>query len=154
MPGHPSDSSEQQKAGFLLVDSVSKKLGVRLKTTRLELGQGCTVELDGYSEVPPILCEVWAHLGVPRGSQPDKIMSDALKLLFCERSLATTFRKIIVFADQAAASPFIGNGWKAACLKQHGIEIIVLNLSGTPARKVKEAQERQRMINRGGKNRE
>jgi hypothetical protein len=151
MPGHPSNSSEHERAGSVLVDSLSRELGVPLKNETLKLREGCSVQIDGYSMDPPVLCEAWGHMGRPKGSQPDKIMSDALKMLFCEKSLGRSFRKVLVFADKAAESLFVGNSWQAACLKDQHFELRVFELPGALAKEVGEAQKRQRMINPTGR---
>ena len=85
MTAHPSNSSAQKEAGKALIEALSSSLGVALKEKRLELGDDCIVEVDGYSDEPPTLCEAWVHYGSPRGSQFDKIMTDAFKLVFIEK---------------------------------------------------------------------
>jgi hypothetical protein len=147
MSNHPSRSSEQQQSGGSLVHLLSRELGVQLRSAILPLHDGCTVQIDGFSKARRLMCEAWSHMGRPRGSQPDKVMSDALKLIFCEKSLGGSFRKILVFADEAAAKPFIGNSWQAACLRQQGIEVQVLALPDDLVKQISDAQNRQRMTN-------
>src|SRR4030042_3114559 len=128
MTRHPSSSNEQQAAGIALVIALSQHLGVPLESKVLDLGRDCTVQIDGYSDEPPVICEAYAHIGKLRGSQPDKVMSDALKLLFCEKLLHRKFRKILVFADDNAKHYFSGVKWQASCLREHSIEVIALRL--------------------------
>ena len=143
MATHPSSSNEQQAAGIALVNALSHYLGVPLESKVLELGGDCTVQIDGYSDEPPVICEAYAHIGKLRGSQPDKVMSDALKLLFCEKLLHRKFRKISVFADEKARQYFTGFSWLARCLREHDIEVIVLQLDPASLNDIKRAQERQ-----------
>ncbi len=147
MASHPSASDEQQEAGVVLVNALSHNLGVALESKSLELKDGCWVQIDGYSCEPPIICEAWAHIGKPRGGQLDKVMSDALKLVFCEQQLGQKFKKILLFSDEVVGDYFSGGNWQARCLKEHGIEVIVLPLPGTLFKRVKDAQRRQRMVN-------
>jgi len=140
---HPSNSDEQQVAGIALVNALSRYLGIPLESKVLELGADTTVQIDGYSDEPPVMCEAWAHIGRPRGSQPDKVMSDAFKLLFCERLLHKKFRKILVFADDKVKQYFSGVNWQANCLREHHIEVITLRLPAALLNKVEKAQERQ-----------
>jgi hypothetical protein len=143
MAAHPSSSSEQQAVGIALVNALSHYLGVSLKSKVLELARDCTVQIDGYSDEPPVMCEAWAHIGIPKGSQPDKVMADAFKLLFCEKLLRKKFRKILVFADDKVKQYFSGVNWHANCLREHNIEVITLRLPAASLNRIEKAQERQ-----------
>jgi hypothetical protein len=140
---HPSSSNEQQEAGIVLVNALSDHLGIPLESKVLELGGDCTVQIDGYSDEPPVICEAWAHIGKPKGSQPDKVMADAFKLLFCEKCLCKKFRKILLFSDEVVRKHFSGSKWQAECLREHNIEVIALQLPVALLNKIKKAQERQ-----------
>ena len=143
MADHPSRSDEQRQAGAALVEALATYLGIPLQDKLLEL-DGCSAQVDGYSEEPPVLCEAWAHVGKPKGSQPDKVMSDALKLLFCEGRLQRKFRKILLFSDESAQQYFTGGSWMAECLRAHEIETITLQLPSGLKAEVENAQRRQR----------
>ena len=143
MAPHPSSSNEQQAAGIALVNALSHYLGIPLESKVLELGGDCTVQIDGYSDEPPVICEAWAHIGKLRGSQPDKVMADAFKLLFCEKLLSKKFRKILLFADDNVKQYFSGVNWQAKCLREHNIEVIALRLPAALLNKIEKAQERQ-----------
>ena len=139
-----ADSAEQREAEPWLVAALSKKLNVRLTNKRrLPLKEGGYVELDGCSESPPVLCEAWAHLGAPKPAQKNKVMTDALKLLYASKLLKGKSRKILLFADEKAANAFRGTSWRAQLLKEHNIELRVVELPPRLRRKVKEAQVRQ-----------
>jgi len=144
MVNHPSVSREQQEAGKTLVNALSLKLGVPLEQERtLDFGSGCTVKIDGYSANPPILCEAWAHYGKPKGSQPYKIMTDALKLIFTEKCLRKEHRKILLFSDEGARKPFVSKNWKAQFLREYSIETKVFPLPKKQREELIEAQKRQ-----------
>ena len=140
---HPSDSSEQRKAEVALIAGLSKELGVSLQKRELDLTT-CAIQIDGYSENPPIMCEAWAHRGKPKGGQPHKVLTDAFKLLFADTVLGKIHRKILVFADEAARKPFVEDRWQAQCLKHFGFETYVVSLPKEQLEKIKRAQERQR----------
>ncbi len=140
---HPSDSSEQRKAEVALIAGLSKELGVSLQKRELDLTT-CAIQIDGYSENPPIMCEAWAHRGKPKGGQPHKVLTDAFKLLFADTVLGKIHRKILVFADEAARKPFVEDKWQAQCLKHFGFETYVVSLPEEQLERIKKAQERQR----------
>lgn len=143
-PKAPGDSAEQREAERWLVQALEEKLQVRLTPNcELTLNGGARVKLDAYCDSPRIFCEVWAHHGRLRGSQPDKVMTDALKLVYVSQCLGGG-RKMLVFADSEAAKSFTnGKGWMAACLKANQVEVTVLPLDATLQQKVKQAQQRQ-----------
>ena len=87
MRRHPGDSAEQRKTGEWLRERASEELGVPLREHRISLERGWYLELDGFCESPPILCEIWAHVGRPKSAQKNKVMKDALKLLFARKRL-------------------------------------------------------------------
>ena len=140
---HPSDSSEQRKAEVALIAGLSKELGVSLQKRELDLTT-CAIQIDGYSENPPIMCEAWAHRGKPKGGQPHKVLTDAFKLLFADTVLGKIHRKILVFADEAARKPFVEDKWQAQCLKHFGFETYVVSLPEKILEMIDRAQRRQR----------
>ena len=143
MVAHPSSSSEQKEAGVALIHALSSSLGVALKEKRLELGGGCIVEVDGYSDEPPILCEAWVHYGRPRGAQFDKIMTDAFKLVFIEKRKGKTYKKILLFCDEDARKPFTEGSWQAELLRDYSIETQIYYLPKEREQRVKKARKRQ-----------
>ncbi len=141
---HPSSSGEQKEAGIELIRALSSSLGVAIKeNVQLDLGNGCTVEVDGYSDEPPILCEAWAHYGKPRGGQPHKIMTDAFKLVFTEKCKGKTYQKILLFCEEDSRKSFIKGSWQAQCLRVYDIKTEVYSLPTELECRVKKAQKRQ-----------
>lgn len=141
---NPSDSAEQRRMGTKLVSAFSSYSKVLLQQEKtLACGGSCTVEVDGYSANPPILCEAWAHYGKIKGSNPYKVMTDALKLIFAEKYLGKKYRKILLFSNEDARKPFVGTSWKAQFLRDYGIETKVFPLSRRQSKEVTEAQKRQ-----------
>lgn len=129
LPGH---STEQREAEEWLVNHFSKKLGVKLTKRRFLLREGSWVEIDGFCEVPLILCEAWAHIGPPKSAQKDKVMADAFKLLFVNTVFEGMGKRILLFGDHQAAAHFEGRSWMAQCLRKHDIMIQVMDLPSEP----------------------
>ncbi len=137
------DSSEQREAERWLLSALSKKLGVTLKKKRMELGEGSWLELDGYSESPTILCEVYAHIGSLRGGQNQKVMTDAFKLVYANNLRGGDGRLILLFADKEAASHFEGKSWMARCLNEFNVEVVIIEPTEELREEILKAQKRQ-----------
>lgn len=139
------DSLEQRQAERWLVHRLGKQLNRQLTQNQtLELEGGVRVNLDAFCESPLILCEVWAHLGALKGSQSDKVLTDAMKLVYVSKCRGGG-RRILVFGDESAARPFVtGKGWKASCLRANGIEVIEIPFSAKWRKTLEAAQRRQR----------
>ena len=71
-----SSSVEQQSIEKYLLDTINKKYGLSLKSTKLDLQDGVQVQLDGYNKQNNAICEIYAHVGPLKGSQPNKVASD------------------------------------------------------------------------------
>ncbi len=139
----PGDSSEQQVAERWLIHALSEELGIDLAKRKLRLDDDSSLELDGYSETPLILCEAWAHVGPVKGGQKQKVMTDALKLLLANSVCGGDGRLILLFGDRDAADHFRGTSWMAKCLTEYGIEVVVIDLALEVRAKVTTAQQRQ-----------
>ncbi len=137
------DSKEQREAEKWLIGALSKKLGVKLAKNRWALPSGTSIELDGFCESPVVLCETWAHVGRPKSAQKQKVMTDALKLLFVKRLLKGKGRLILLFADHDAAACFQANSWMADCLNELGVEVETIELPSELRSEVVKAQQRQ-----------
>jgi len=140
----PGTSQEQQEAERWLIDRLSKQLGICLVTKRLYPIGRSWLELDGYSKNPLIACEAWAHVGLPKSAQKNKVMADALKLLYVRDFLEENGRCILLFGDEQAASHFQRNSWNAKCLESHGIEVKIISFTTEWRNRVLKAQERQK----------
>lgn len=141
--GYSGDSEVQRKAEGILVASLARRLGLQLSKKRFSLSSGVWLEIDGVCESPPILCEAWAHQGLPKRGQKNKVMTDALKMLYAAKLINEAPRKILVFGDEEAASPFRGKGWMAQALRAFGIEIQLAHLPKQMREGVRKAQKRQ-----------
>ncbi len=137
------DSTTQREAEEHLLRTYSKKHKVTLKRHPFPLPKKGRIEIDGFCESPPILCEVWSHVGTLKGSQPNKVMADALKLMFAKTYLKANPETILLFGDPEAAKPFLGASWRAQCLREYNIIIEVLPFSRKMKDKILKAQRKQ-----------
>jgi hypothetical protein len=148
MSKHKSDSSEQRSAERYMLEDMNRRRGLSLRSEPLKLKCGIQVELDGYDPDKRVLCEVYAHIGLLKGSQPDKIASDILKMLLVENELGGHWRKIYCFADKAAAQKLSGDSWLACAAARFNIEPEVVDMPDDTRDSVLRAQDRQSMVNR------
>ncbi len=139
----PGDSIEQRQAEKWLLDALSRELEVKLTTRKFELDGASYIQLDGYCESPPVLCEAWSHIGPPKSGQKHKVMTDAFKLLFTNEIIGCNAQCILLFADRDAAEPFIHKSWMAQCIEKYGIKVRVIEFPPEIKAKVLKAQERQ-----------
>ncbi len=83
-----------------------------------------------HANLPPrLLCEAWAHTGKPKSAQKNKVMADAMKLLFAPSIQTGERRLILAPADEEAAGHFKGDSRTTQVLRAHTIEIHVAALA-------------------------
>lgn len=148
MKKHLSDSTEQQTAEGFILEELSSTIGVELKPGKLYLSSNTTVQIDGINEKKKVICEIYSRIGKLKGSQPDKVASDFLKMLLIEKSLGGDWKKHFCFASDEAASLLKGKSWLASSAKQFGINFHVYSLPKEIAGLVVAAQKRQKMVNK------
>jgi hypothetical protein len=139
---HPGDSTVQQSAECLMVESVAETIGVPLLKKRLQLADGVQCEVDGVSADGNVLVEAFAHQGAMRGAQLKKVSEDAFKLVTLAKGHAG-MRLMVAFADDLAAKSFLGKSWKAEALRIWGVEVLVVELHGDVRAGIRDAQVRQ-----------
>ena len=139
----PGDSRTQREAEVVILAALAHQLGVDLAPKRMYLADRTYVEIDGVSDEPPVLCEVWAHQGGPKSAQRNKVIADAFKISFVGGLHQPRPRLILAFSDPAAAKPFSGRSWYAHALQALGIEVIVIEISADLRSRIVEAQARQ-----------
>lgn len=143
-----SCSYEQQSAEIYIASIVEKWLGSSLdRNAKVILSGGVYIEPDLYSEKDKIICEIFAHIGPLKGGQKQKISQDILKMLLLEKSKATTYRKVIVVADDRVEKYLNGKSFISESVRQFEIEIKKVNLPDEMFVNVSNAQLRQTMRN-------
>ena len=141
----PGDSAVQREAETEMLAALGSDLGAQFTSYRIRLVDGGQVEVDGFSEDPPILVEAWAHQGPPKGGQRNKVLADALKLQLAAGQFVPRPRLILCFADKEAARPFLSPArtWYARALRDVGVDVIVVKLTEERRAQIREAQTRQ-----------
>ena len=140
---HPSDSSEQQLAHKEILSLLNENYQLKLESRKVLIND-TLFQVDGYSENPPILCEIYSRIGKMKVAQHNKIGKDILKMLLIEKMQNKTFRKIIAFADEEAASSFSGgDSWYSKLKDNFNIEILVIDISTELKESLLLAQKRQ-----------
>jgi hypothetical protein len=117
---HASDSSEQRALELEVLHALQSILFVHfVKNLPPELGK---LKLDGFAPgAPPVLVEVFAHVGRAKGGQRHKIAHDMTKLLLAEKRLGVPCRKVIAVIDGAAIA-HMDKGWDGSFADAFGIE--------------------------------
>lgn len=144
---HPSDSVVQKDAETELMQMLGRELGCVLQPHYIRLNERSSIQIDGFSSDARILCEVYAHVGTLRGGQPDKIAEDILKLNLAAGRKGGQWRKVLLFADDAACRLLKGYSWLAEACKDSQIEIKIAAISSETKAKIAAAQKRQKMVN-------
>lgn len=106
------------------------------------------VEPDFYSEKNKVIGEIHSHIGKLKGSQPDKISSDILKMLLVEKDKRKSFRKIIAVCDEEEKKQLEGNSYLAETIRQFNVEVFYFPLTEKNKINLKKAMEKQDIRNR------
>jgi len=144
---HASSSTEQQKIESVILATLNQQLGLKLIPRRLLLSETTSVQLDGLDVESQVACEVYARLGKLKGSQPDKVASDLLKLNLVEEVFGGKWRKILCFASEEAARVIQGKSWLAAAAAHFEVEVHLVTLAEAERELLLAAQIRQVMVN-------
>ena len=144
---HQSNSDEQQSVEQYVVSVLNERLCLNLAHRSLKLNDGISVQIDGFDEESKAICEIYARIGRLKGSQPDKIVSDLLKMQFIERQIGGHWNKIICFCDDDASLVLSRKSWLAKAAISLGINVQVVHLPEDLKSQVIGAQNRQKMVN-------
>jgi hypothetical protein len=140
---HPSDPTEQRLTEIEVLSLLNKKLKLTLISKSIVVNN-ILFQLDGYSEKPPVLCEIYSRIGRLKPSQKNKITKDILKMLLIEKIKRKKFRKVIAFTDIEVARCFdFGTSWYSKLKDYFGIEIILVEISPSRRKNLIKAQKKQ-----------
>jgi len=140
---HPSDSSEQQLAHKEILSLLNERHQLNLESKKVLIND-TLFQVDGYSENPPILCEIYSRVGKMKVAQTNKIGKDILKMLLIEKMHNSSFSKIIAFADEETAHCFSGGeSWYSKLKDNFNIEILVIDIPSELKESLLIAQKRQ-----------
>jgi hypothetical protein len=143
--GLPSDSAEQRDAEDWLIARLEADVGVSLQRHGAPSPAAVGVELDGFaSGRPPILCEAWAHVGRPKPAQKNKVLADALKLVWVEKEcFPEGAEKYLLFGDETAARHFKDLAWASRALAALCVVVRVYEFEKERRGRLLDAQHRQ-----------
>lgn len=146
-----SSSAVQQKAEKELLANFARKH--KVKKSFFVFSNEFPVKIDGIYENTDgklLLVEGYAHQGPLKSAQTHKICTDILKLITAQKLLLSQHKESelwIVLACEEAEKPFKGKSWHSTVVKHFDIHIEVGQLSPQTIAKIKQAQERQKMVN-------
>jgi hypothetical protein len=106
-------------------------------------GNGGRVELDGASEDLEILAEAYAHQGTLHGSQPKKLVADALKLTWIGRHLRAKRLILAVADEQVELYLRRPTAWLTQALVDLGVDVVRVDIDDATANTLRTAQTTQ-----------
>jgi hypothetical protein len=144
---HLSDSSVQREAEAFILDAVATRLGMTLRgDSRIEVGGGAHVEVDGQSVDGSVIVEAYARHGTLKGAQLKKVAQDVLKFALLRRTDGWgTARMILAFASTEAKDSI--RGWVAQAVLAFEVELLVVEVPADVTQRILAAQRRQVMVN-------
>lgn len=145
---HLSSSREQSKAESVILSEINRLYGLNLEPTSFLLSDRHKVQIDGLDEKNSVICEIYARVGKLKGSQPDKLASDLLKMALVEKLTDRVWRKIMCFCNESAAMTLKGRSWLATVAAHFAVEVIVVEIPEKTREALLMAQKRQKMVNR------
>ena len=146
---HVSDSAIQRDAEKVILERLSRLLGVTVAPRAFALPSGARVEVDGASADLSVLLEVFVRHGALKGGQQKKVCQDALKLITLGRHHPHA-RLLLVFADEQAAAYATTGTWVAEALATWGVEVLIVDVGEELRAQIRDAQQRQMMVNPSG----
>jgi hypothetical protein len=100
------NSREQRNAERVMLDVLGRQLGLALEPATITAPSGARVEIDGNDADRTLLVECWAHQGLPKSAQRNKVLSDALKLTWISTTMYPKPQLMLCMSDPLAAAPF------------------------------------------------
>ena len=149
MPPHKSDSAVQREAESEMLARLATRDRLDFSDDRADSLKLKGVKPDGVDWSKRVLVEAYARVGVLKGGQPHKVKGDILKLVYLERMLGGTWRKILCFGDETAARSVSSGSraWIAAAAREFGVDVVDVPHSDEMKQRLLECQRRQRMVN-------
>ena len=148
---HKSSSVEQMRAEEEIFEHLSNSTGISdLKSDpdlALNGDDGTFIRPDIYSMSERIIGEIHSHIGRLKPSQLHKVAADLLKMLLYDKTSGVTHRKWIVVCSKEEEEQLKGGSYLAEAIRQFDVEIIRVDISTETCQALKDAQERQKMVN-------
>jgi hypothetical protein len=142
---HASDSLAQRDAEPFIIQAVAAFVRTPLSPSKIDMGDGVRVEIDGASEDRSILVEAYAHVGKLVGAQPKKLATDAFKLVWAGQKLGSSRLIIAVIDEEVEAYLRRRTAWLTAALRDSKVEIVRVSIDSGAHARVTAAQALQVM---------
>lgn len=140
------DSRAWLRAEKVMLKWFERENGIALRPKTVRLEGGCRVELDGFSDAPLVLCEVYARLGKVAATTVNKACADALKLDWLRAHEFPGARIVILIANEELERRLTGpKAWRARVLKEREIEVIRAELSPAEIERLRVAERDSRL---------
>ncbi len=102
---HPSDSTEQQLAHKEILALLNAKYQLTLESRKVLIND-TLFQVDGYSENPPILCEIYSRIGKMKVAQHNKICNDKSKRIISDVTANNADKFLRDVAFNLCSNPF------------------------------------------------
>lgn len=127
---HLSDSTAWREAETFMIEWLRGEHGIDLKQGEKLVFDGVSVEVDGISLDPPVLCEVYGRLGAVAGTTMAKVSQDAFKMVWLRDTYMPDARVIVLIANRDLERRFTeGKGWRPAMFRANRVEVICAELT-------------------------
>ena len=148
---HKSSSDEQMRAEEEIFEHLSNSTGISdLKSNPklvLNGNERVFIRPNIYSQSERIIGEINAHIGRLKTSQLHKVAADLLKMQLYDKTSGITHRKWIVVCSKEEEKQLKGGSYLAEAIRQFDVEVIRIDISTETYQALKDAQERQKMVN-------
>lgn len=144
-----SSSRFQQEMEKKLFPIIQKELGlVLLSNPRIPINteRSIFMQPDFYSREHQVIGEIHIHAGRIKGSQPDKIAADILKMLLHDRVFNCQFQKYIVVCSQEEYAQLNGNSTLAEAIRQFDIHVMLILLEADDQGELNNVMKKQSLL--------
>ena len=108
--------------------------------------EGVSIHPDFYSETTRTIGEIHTHLGRLKGSQPDKIASDVLKLLLFDKVRKVKFKKYIVVCNDEEYKQLTGKSSLALAIRKFRVRVMKVTLDDEDYEVLRLCMKRQNLV--------
>lgn len=144
-----SSSLFQQEMEEKLFSRITKELGIDLlsnPSVSINTNSAIKIQPDFYSKEHQVIGEIHTHAGKLKGSQPDKIAADILKMLLHDKAKDCKFTKYIVVCSQEEHDQLTGNSALAEAIRQFDIHVMLIPLEDNDQAELQNVMKKQSFL--------
>lgn len=128
-PPKLSDGQPWRKAEGYVRHWLESEHGLKLEPKKVEVGESY-VELDGFSDEPLVICEIYTRLGYVARTTTAKACTDAAKLAWLRETKYPKARAILAIANDELERVLLqGTGWMVQLFRHFDVEVINAELT-------------------------